>query len=74
MILPFIKNTHNIHDTQSIEMLSKRLNLERNRFWLLHLNSDVVESFDIFADNKYIRLIKNEQSIADILHGMYELC
>lgn len=51
-------------------MLSKRLNLERNRFWLLHLNSDVVESFNILADNKYIRLIKNEESIADILHGM----
>lgn len=53
---------------KGIEMLSKRLNLERNRFWLLRLNSDVVESFDILADNKYIRLIKNEENIADILH------
>ncbi|CAL1686971.1 unnamed protein product [Lasius platythorax] len=53
---------------KGIETLSERLNLERNRFWLLHLNSDVMESFDIFADNKYIRLIENEESIADILH------
>lgn len=49
------------------------MNLERNRFWLLHLNSDVMESFDILADNKYIRLIENEESIADILHGTCEL-
>lgn len=53
---------------KGIETLSKKLNQERNRFWLLLLNSDVVESFDIFADNKYIRLIKNEENIADILH------
>ncbi|KMQ95447.1 sodium-independent sulfate anion transporter-like protein [Lasius niger] len=57
---------------QGIETLSERLNLERNRFWLLHLNSDVMESFDILADNKYIRLIENEESIADILHGTYD--
>ncbi|XP_029176003.1 sodium-independent sulfate anion transporter-like [Nylanderia fulva] len=53
---------------KGIEMLSNRLNLERNRFWLLHVNSNVVESLDIFADNKYIRLIENKESIADILY------
>ncbi|EFN65713.1 Sodium-independent sulfate anion transporter [Camponotus floridanus] len=52
---------------KGIETLSKRLNLERNRFWLLHLNSDVMETLNILADNKYIRLIKNEDSIVDIL-------
>lgn len=52
-------------------MLSNRLNSERDRFWLLNLNSDIVESIDVLADNKkYIRLIENEESIADILHGM----
>nr|XP_012233809.1 PREDICTED: sodium-independent sulfate anion transporter-like [Linepithema humile] len=53
---------------KGIEMLSNRLNSERNRFWLLNLNSDIVESIDALADNKYIRLIENEESIADILH------
>lgn len=53
---------------KGIETLSKRLNVSRNRFWLLHLSSDVKESFDILVDNKYIRLIENKENIADILH------
>ncbi|XP_012058265.1 PREDICTED: sodium-independent sulfate anion transporter-like [Atta cephalotes] len=54
---------------KGIEMLSKKLNSERNQFWLLHLNSNVVKSFDILTDNKYIRLIEKEESIADVLHN-----
>ncbi|XP_018392216.1 PREDICTED: sodium-independent sulfate anion transporter-like [Cyphomyrmex costatus] len=54
---------------KGIEMLSKTLNSERNQFWLLHLNSDTMKSFDILTDNKYIRLIENEESIADILYN-----
>lgn len=54
---------------KGIEMLSKRLNRERNQFWLLHLNSDVVKSFDVLADNKYIRIIEEEENIADILYN-----
>jgi len=54
---------------QGIETLSKRLNHERNQFWLLHFNSDIVKNFDVLADNKYIRLIEKEESIADILYG-----
>lgn len=52
-------------------MLSKTLNRERNQFWLLNLNSYIVKRFDVLADNEYIRLIENEDSIADVLYGMY---
>ncbi|XP_077272863.1 sodium-independent sulfate anion transporter isoform X1 [Temnothorax americanus] len=53
---------------KGIEILSKRLNHERNQFWLLHLNSDIVRSFEILANNEYIRLIEKEESIMDILY------
>ncbi|KAL6252201.1 hypothetical protein P5V15_007360 [Pogonomyrmex californicus] len=53
---------------KGIETLSKTLNRERNRFWLLHLNSDILESYRVLADDEYIRLIEKEESIADILY------
>lgn len=53
---------------KGLEILSRRLNHERSRFWLLHVNSDVANSISVFADNKYIRLIENEESIEDALH------
>ncbi|XP_011860503.1 PREDICTED: sodium-independent sulfate anion transporter-like [Vollenhovia emeryi] len=53
---------------KGIETLSKRLNRDRNQFWLLHLNFDVVKSFNVLADNEYIRLIEKKESIADILY------
>ncbi|KAG5324414.1 S2611 protein, partial [Acromyrmex heyeri] len=54
---------------KGIETLSKKLNYEKNQFWLLNLNSDIVQNFDIFADNKYIRLIKKKENIADVLYN-----
>lgn len=54
-------------------MLSTKLNRERNQFWLLHLNSDVVKSFDVLADNEYIRIIEEEESIADVLYSTYHV-
>ncbi|XP_014476137.1 PREDICTED: sodium-independent sulfate anion transporter-like isoform X3 [Dinoponera quadriceps] len=53
---------------KGIEMLSTRLNHKINRFWLLNLNSDIVRRINILADNKYIRLIGNEENIKDVLH------
>ncbi|KYQ56537.1 Sodium-independent sulfate anion transporter [Trachymyrmex zeteki] len=72
--VPLIMNckTFNSLDYTSIkgiETLSKRLNSEKNQFWLLNLNSDVVKSFNILVDNKYLRLIEKEESIADVLYN-----
>ncbi|XP_020280914.1 sodium-independent sulfate anion transporter-like isoform X2 [Pseudomyrmex gracilis] len=53
---------------KTIEMLSRRLNAKGNRFWLFNLNPEIVESIAALADNKYIRLIENENSIADFLY------
>ncbi|XP_032686334.1 sodium-independent sulfate anion transporter-like [Odontomachus brunneus] len=53
---------------KAIETLSTRLNHERNRFWLLHLNSNIINRINVLADNKYIRLIENEESITDVFH------
>lgn len=53
---------------KGIEMLSRRLNHERNQFWLLQLNSDVLERYNILADNEYLRLIEKKESIADVFH------
>ncbi|EGI57536.1 Sodium-independent sulfate anion transporter [Acromyrmex echinatior] len=64
-----IFNSLDYTSIKGIETLSKKLNSERNQFWLLHLNSNVVKSFDILADNKYIRLIEKEESIADVLYN-----
>ncbi|XP_018055310.1 PREDICTED: sodium-independent sulfate anion transporter-like [Atta colombica] len=54
---------------KGIETLSKKLNYEKNQFWLLNLNSDIVQNFNIFADNKYIRLIEKKENIADVLYN-----
>jgi len=54
---------------KGIEILSQRLNHERNQFWLLHLNPNIVKCFDILADSEYIRLIEKEESIVDILYN-----
>ncbi|XP_018347540.1 PREDICTED: sodium-independent sulfate anion transporter-like [Trachymyrmex septentrionalis] len=64
-----IFNSLDYTSIKGIETLSKRLNSERNQFWLLHLNSNIVKSFNILADNKYIRLIEKEESIADVLYN-----
>ncbi|KYN05699.1 Sodium-independent sulfate anion transporter [Cyphomyrmex costatus] len=53
---------------KAIETLSKRLNHKKNQFWLLDLNSDIVKNFDVFADDKYIRLIEKEEDIANVLY------
>ncbi|KAH0945080.1 hypothetical protein HN011_004172 [Eciton burchellii] len=52
---------------KGIETLSRRLNHERSRFWLLRANADVVNSIDIFTDNKCIRLIESEGDIETAL-------
>lgn len=59
-----------VYFIQAIETLSTRLNHERNRFCLLHLNSDIVNCINILVDNKYICLIENEDNIMDVFHGM----
>ncbi|KAG5311893.1 S2611 protein, partial [Pseudoatta argentina] len=64
-----IFNSLDYTSIKGIETLSKKLNSEKNQFWLLHLNSNVVKSFDILADNKCIRLIEKEESIADVLYN-----
>ncbi|XP_011347517.1 sodium-independent sulfate anion transporter isoform X2 [Ooceraea biroi] len=53
---------------KGIETLSRRLNHEGSRFWLLRANSNVVNSICAFTDNKYIRLIDNEEDMEDALH------
>ncbi|XP_036144402.1 sodium-independent sulfate anion transporter [Monomorium pharaonis] len=54
---------------KGIETLSNKLNHKRNQFWLLYLNSNIVKSFDVLADNGHIRLIEKEENIIDILYN-----
>ncbi|KAL0108505.1 hypothetical protein PUN28_015208 [Cardiocondyla obscurior] len=72
--IPLIVNCENFTNLdytsiKGIEILSNRLNCERNRFWLLHLNSDVIKSINVLADSEYIRLIEKDESIGDILYN-----
>ncbi|EFN76472.1 Sodium-independent sulfate anion transporter [Harpegnathos saltator] len=54
---------------KGIEMLSITLNRKQDRFWLLHLKSNIVNCINVLVDNKYIRLIGNEENITNVLHN-----
>lgn len=60
-----------------MERLSKQLNSETQRLWLLNVKPEVIKTISILADNKYFLFINNHDRIKSFVDeikknaGMY---
>ncbi|XP_043499775.1 sodium-independent sulfate anion transporter-like [Polistes fuscatus] len=55
---------------KSMERLSKQLNSERQRLWLLNVKPEAIQSISILADEKYFLFINNHESIHFSIDGI----
>ncbi|XP_076243672.1 sodium-independent sulfate anion transporter [Calliopsis andreniformis] len=53
---------------KSIEILSKNVNAEKNKLWLLNVNLEICKSIKTLANDKCFNFIDEEEKISSIFH------